>query len=127
MKSIILPKLISCCFLIVICFSACEKEIPPPPSSNNSYGNQTGQISFYTKNSSDIINCGNITITVDGSTRYITDYYFSDISNCGMSGCATFNLTPGTYYYSATNNCGDSWNTTPFTITSGGCIKRELL
>jgi hypothetical protein len=44
MNSIILPNFMSCCFLMLLCFPGCEKEIPPPPvnSSNSSGGNCTG-------------------------------------------------------------------------------------
>jgi len=55
----------------------------------------------------------------------ITNYYFSTPSNCGASGCVTFQKTPGTYTIFATDGTSQ-WNST-ITIQAGGCSKLELL
>lgn len=92
-------------------------------SSSNSGGQSTGQVTFYT--SSDL-GCGSIYVTVSGyTTKSISNYYSGGITSCGASGCATYTLYPGTYYYSAYCS-GYTWSSTSFTITSNGCLKYEL-
>ena len=47
----------------------------------------------------------NITVTLEkAGTKTITSYYYYAPSDCGASGCATFNdLEEGTYYFTAKN------------------------
>jgi hypothetical protein len=68
--------------------------------------------------------CGNISVTVNGSTQILSAYYSSGAPSCGASGSANFTLNPGTY--SVTASCsGLSWNGT-VTVSAGGCSRLKL-
>ena len=83
-------------------------------------GSTTGQGMFWINTDQ---GCGNITVVCNGITRTISSFYASAPS-CGASGCATFDLSPGTYSYSASCT-GKTWNGN-ITITAGGCSKVQL-
>ena len=83
-------------------------------------GSTTGQGMFWIASD---LGCGNINVTVNGITRTISTFYASAPS-CGASGCATFDLSPGTYAYSASCS-GKTWNSN-ITITAGGCNRIQL-
>lgn len=52
-----------------------------------------------------------ITVNIAGQTKTITKYYVGNAPYCGASGCATFALNTGTYYYTAEEAyTGDQWN-----------------
>lgn len=88
-------------------------------------GSGTGQAMFWIQSD---LGCGNVTVYISGVSKTITSYYASGAPACGSSGCATYNLSPGTYAYTA--NCtGYSWGTSSpsyITVTSGGCSKMRL-
>ena len=66
------------------------------------------------------------TVNVQGSTKYISSYEFSTPS-CDDSNCANFyNLSPGTYNYTATSS-SNNWSGS-FTIPNNpsGCVKVAL-
>jgi hypothetical protein len=68
--------------------------------------------------------CGNISVTINGTTQLVSSYYSSGAPNCGASGCANFTLSPGSY--NVTASCSSkNWNTT-ITVTEGGCYKLQL-
>jgi hypothetical protein len=68
--------------------------------------------------------CGNISVTVNGSTQIVSSYYSSGAPSCGSSGCANFTLNPGTYSISA--SCSSyTWNAT-LSVTAGGCSTLKL-
>jgi hypothetical protein len=91
-------------------------------SSSSSGGSSLGQVTFWTASD---LGCGSITVTVSGYTSAsIGSYYTSGISDCGATGCATYNLSPGTYSYSA--ECSSYTWSDSFTITANGCLKYEL-
>jgi hypothetical protein len=69
-------------------------------------GSNKGQAMFWL--SSDPA-CGTITVYCNGTSGNITNYYSSGIPNCGANGCATFDLNPGTYHYTAECS-GHSWD-----------------
>jgi major membrane immunogen (membrane-anchored lipoprotein) len=99
-------------------FTSCKKEdlLPPIPT-----GPDSGEGMFWTASD---LGCGNITVTIGGISKVITSYYNTTIPDCTASGAATFNLTPGTYSYTA--SCpGLSWNGS-ITITANGCTKIQL-
>lgn len=77
-------------------------------------GSTNGKAAFWTST-----NQGNISVTVNGTTRYITSYYSSGGVNCSSAGCAIFDLPPGTYSYTAENSTS-TWNNT-IAVTAGGC------
>lgn len=69
--------------------------------------------------------CGNISVTVNGSTQTISSYYSSGAPSCGASGCANFSLPPGSY--NVTASCSSkNWSGT-VTVTANGCYKLQLL
>lgn len=84
-------------------------------------GTTTGQIMFWTASDQ---GCGNITVTVSGSSGVISKYYASRPS-CGASGCATFTLPAGTYSFTA--SCSKyTWSDSGLTVTAGGCFTMQL-
>lgn len=92
----------------------------------NSYCNSSsgvGEISFYTMSD---LGCGTITVNVSGyASKSVSSFYSSGITNCNNTGCANYNLPPGSYSYTASCN-GYSWGPLSFTITDGGCLKYRL-
>lgn len=88
-------------------------------------GGGTGQGMFWVQSN---LGCGTITVYVSGVGKTITSYYSGGAPSCGSSGCATYNLAPGTYAFTASCS-GYTWGTsTPayITITSGGCSTMKL-
>ena len=79
----------------------------------------TGSITFWTANSV----YGNITVTIGGGNgSSIINTAFMAQPLCGAQGCATFNLPPGTYSYTASAaNGGATWGPAAFTVTADGC------
>ena len=69
------------------------------------------------------LGCGNITVVCNGITRTISTIYATS-PPCGTSGTATFDLSPGTYAYTASCS-GKNWSGN-ITITAGGCQKVQL-
>ena len=85
-------------------------------------GSTTGQAMFWTAFDR---GCGNITVVCNGISRVISGFYATSIPGCGASGCATFDLSPGTYSYSA--SCTGGWSTSgTVTVTAGGCIRIQF-
>jgi hypothetical protein len=74
--------------------------------------------------SSSDLGCGNIVVTIGGTSAAITNYYNTSLPACGAAGCATFDLSPGTYSYTASCS-GKNWSGS-ITIVAGGCSKIEL-
>jgi major membrane immunogen (membrane-anchored lipoprotein) len=83
-------------------------------------GGSTGQGMFWIASD---LGCGNITVVCNGITRTISTIYATS-PPCGTSGTATFDLSPGTYAYTASCS-GKNWSGT-ITITAGGCQKVQL-
>lgn len=83
-------------------------------------GNGSGSAVFWVASD---LGHGNITVTCNGSTQVISSYY-NGMPSCGASGCANFDLNPGTYSFTAVAG-SYSWNGT-ITVTSGGCFKEQL-
>lgn len=85
-------------------------------------GSTTGQAMFWTAFDR---GCGNITVVCNGISKIISGFYASSVPPCGASGCATFDLSPGTYSYTA--SCTGGWNTSgTVTVTAGGCIRIQF-
>lgn len=82
-------------------------------------GIQNGKVIFWTNS-----NLGIITVNINGASQTITKYYTSGSPSCGTSGCATFDLKPGSYNFTASGN-NLSWNDN-ITVTSGGCRQMQL-
>lgn len=80
-----------------------------------------GEATFWIAGISGVIN-----ITIEGTTEIITEYYpdFSPI--CGSQGCATFNLLPGIYSYTAVVQGSTMTLTGSIEIPNNGCILTEL-
>jgi hypothetical protein len=84
-------------------------------------GSTTGQVMFWIQSD---LGCGNITVTVSGSSKSITGYYSGGAPSCGSSSTATFTLNPGTYSFNASCS-GKTWNGN-VTVTAGNCFKMQL-
>lgn len=102
-----------------IFFTACKKDsIAPTPAAGG--GTTSGDAMFWT--SSDL-SCGNITVTLSGTSKLITGYS-TGIPTCGAANTATFSVSPGTYTYTA--GCtGKTWSGS-ITITAGNCSSIDL-
>ena len=85
-------------------------------------GTTTGQGMFWTAFDR---GCGNITVVCNGISKIISGYSTTGVPACGTAGCATFDLSPGTYSYSA--SCTGGWNASgTITITAGGCTRIQF-
>jgi hypothetical protein len=78
-----------------------------------------GQVVFWT--SEDL---GEITVKCNDREHTTTYFYSSGIPDCGDIGCATFNLMPGTYSFSASNGY-DVWEG-EVTATANLCSTMRL-
>ncbi len=78
-----------------------------------------GDVSFW--NNDDSI--GIITVNVNSASAQITHNIHPD--GCGESGCANFNLPPGTYNFTASATTGETWNSS-CTVEAGGCLRFNL-
>ena len=77
----------------------------------------TGSVIFWTTSNS----FGNITVNINNGSGAITSYITGGTPTCGFSGCATFDLVPGVYAYTASaSQGGATWNGN-VTITADGC------
>jgi hypothetical protein len=90
-------------------------------NGGNGGGSTTGNAMVWTQIDH---GCGNINVTINGTTKSISSYYSSGAPSCGASGCANFSLNPGTYSVTATCST-KSWNGS-VNVTSGGCYKLQL-
>ena len=91
-------------------------------SSSSSGGSSSGDAVFWTAQD---WSCGNITVTVNGSSRTISQYYTSGTADCGDSGCANFySLSPGSYSFYA--ECGSYYWDGYINISAGGCSTMQL-
>ena len=84
-------------------------------------GSGTGQATFWVASD---LGVGNITVTCNNATQTITGFSSTGVPSCGASGCANFNLNPGTYTFSASGG-SLTWNGT-ITVTSGVCSKQQF-
>lgn len=76
-------------------------------TSGGNSGNSNPQIVFWVSKD---FGCGNIKVTFNGTTKYISKFYNST-PDYGADGCASFTVNPGTYSWKA--ECGDySWSDT---------------
>jgi hypothetical protein len=100
----------------ILFFVGCKKD-----PGNNGGGSDNGQAMFWVASD---FGCGNIAVTIDGITKYITNFNSGGAPTCGTAGTATFNLSPGIYSYSASCT-GLIWNGT-VTVTSNNCSKIEF-
>jgi hypothetical protein len=94
--------------------SACE--------NNCGSGPTTGTVTFWVRQD---YGCGYFTVVINSQIGTIDGFYSSGISDCNRSGCANFTLPPGTYTYNVA--CSSYNNSNTVTITSGGCVRREII
>jgi hypothetical protein len=126
-------------FIGFIAINGCKKE-SNNTNSNNTTNSTPTQAMFYTTQDCGV---GNISVTINGTTKVISSYYAS-VPSCGASGTATFDLSAGNYSFtaSAANNttwsgdvtvvanscnsfhldCGNSGNTLPTNYSNQGVI-----
>ena len=95
------------------------------PNANTSSGTctYTGNVTFWFGS-----NMPNATVTINGQSATITQYYPSGAPSCNAVGCANFTLPVGTYSYKATSSLY-TWgysNTLYATVTANGCATYEL-
>ena len=76
----------------------------------------TGSVVFFTTSNS----FGTITVNINGGHGTISSYITSGTPTCGYSGCATFDLAPGIYNYTASSQNGSNWSGS-VTISADGC------
>lgn len=94
--------------------SACENNCGSGPAN--------GTVTFWVKQD---YSCGYFTVVLNGQIGTIDGFYSSGISDCNRSGCANFTLPPGTYTYTVA--CSSYNTSNVVTITSGGCVRREII
>ncbi len=94
-------------FVLIVGFNACT----PKP----------GKIVFWVDAD---LGCGVIDVTINGTTKSITSYYSGSTPSCDDAGCATFELAPGSYNWTAACT-GSTWSGTS-TVTTEGCFKMQL-
>ena len=147
-KTYFIGQLLTLMLVVVTIIVSCEKKVSAPGVENQNSsttsgtttggtttsgtttggttgGSGTGQAMFWIQSD---LGCGNITVYISGVGKTISSYYASGAPACGSSGCATYNLSPGTYAYTASCS-GYSWGTSSpsyITVTSGGCSKMRL-
>lgn len=86
-------------------------------------GSTNGNVMFWTKNST----IGAITVNFNGQSKQINQYQISGSpSSCGVSGFANYNLTAGSYSYTASSVSGVQWSGSVNVPTNGGCFLQEL-
>ncbi len=68
----------------------------------------TGTVTFWTQ----LSNVGTITVHINGGSGVITSYITGGVPTCGFTGCATFDLDPGLYNYTASSQTGLQWSGT---------------
>lgn len=85
-------------------------------------GSTTGEAMFWVQSD---LGCGSITVDIYGhGSKTITSYFSSGTPDCGSGGAATYNLSAGTYNYSA--SCSNqTWEGT-ITVEAGSCSKMQL-
>lgn len=105
---------------ITITSNGCTKIQLTSSGGGGGGGGSTGQGMFWIASD---LGCGNINVVCNGITRTITSVY-ATAPSCGASGTANFDLSPGTYSYTASCS-GKTWNST-ITITAGGCNRIQL-
>jgi hypothetical protein len=145
-KTQVISQLVLFIIVMITIIMSCEKKVSAPGVENQAAsttsgttgsttggtttggtttGSGTGQGMFWVQSS---LGCGTITVYISGVGKTITSYYASGAPSCGASGCATYNLSPGTYAFTASCS-GYTWGTsTPayITITAGGCSTMKL-
>lgn len=87
-------------------------------SCQKSNVNPNGNLTFYMTQPMNTVD-----VTVNGSTRTITQYYPTGVSGiCNSAGCANFVLPAGTYPFSAEESgfFGNTWSGT-VTVPANGC------
>ena len=78
----------------------------------------TGSVTFWTSSTA----YGNITVVIGGGLGTgVVSAVLSSTPLCGASGCATFNLPPGIYSYTAAATNGTTWGPSNFTVMADGC------
>ena len=93
----------------------------PNAQVDNNTCRYSGSVIFWTASNS----LGTITVNISNLQSTITSYLTGGVPTCGFTGCATFDLTPGTYAYTATSQSGANWNG-DVTITINGCQPIQL-
>jgi hypothetical protein len=119
--SVLLASLFVASFLI---FYSCKKVNPgpsPEPEPEPTPTEQKGQALFWIGSD---IGCGKVTVTVNGTSKDISSFSPNGAPACGIEGAATFDLSPGTYDFTAACT-GKTWNGTVI-VTSKNCTKYQL-
>lgn len=120
--------------LIITAMSGCRKDVygctDPYAYNYNSAANLSngscvyyGNVTFWFAS-----NMANATVTINGQSATITQYYPSGAPTCNAVGCANFTLPAGTYTYTAVSSQYTWGITTPAyaTVTANGCNTYQL-
>jgi hypothetical protein len=114
---------------LIISLSGCQKDIygctdPYAYNYNRGANISNGSCTYY----GDVTfwfgsNMANATVTINGQSAVITQYYPNGAPSCNAVGCANFTLPVGTYAYTATSSQYTWGYTTPIyaTVTANGC------
>ena len=88
---------------------------------NGGGGNGTGKATFWTQSD---FGCGNITVYVSNTSGTISGYFSSGNPGCNADSSANFQLSPGTYDWTA--SCSNyNWSGT-ITINEDNCSTMQL-
>jgi hypothetical protein len=120
--------------LILSAVSGCRKDVygcmDPTAYNYNSAANISngtcvyyGNVTFWFAS-----NMASATVTINGQTGTITQYYPGGAPSCNAAGCANFSLPVGTYYYTAQSSQYTWGVSTPVTatVTVNGCATYQL-
>ncbi len=87
----------------------------------NGNGNGTGKATFWTQSD---FGCGNISVYISNTSGTISGYFSGGNPGCEANASANFQLTPGTYEWTA--SCGNyNWNGN-ITVNEGSCSTMQL-
>lgn len=96
-------------------------------SSSSSGGGGTGTVTFYVTSGHWCVS--SISVEVDDEHEYITTFYSDGNVGCGASGCATFTLPSGSYYFYADCDLGNGYEETwsgSVTVSQDDCTLKLI-
>jgi len=108
----------------IIFFSSIAALLLMASCHKDNRGNNDGYVSNLTFWTASNCSPNPITVTINGQSSIMSDYFPNVVPGCGTQGCANFNLGAGSYSYSATN--GDTTWTGTVSVDKGSCTLQQL-